>query len=164
MIIEVTADGWLSFDGQRMRCALGRAGMTSNKREGDGATPRGDFPLRRVLFRQDRVSPPKTTLQVAPIGRDDGWCDEPGDPLYNQPVTLPYEASCESLWRDDRLYDMIVVLGHNDDPVVAGGGSAIFLHVAEGDYGPTEGCVAVAVDDLVGIVETSDNSTILRIS
>lgn len=164
MIIEVSSDGWLSYGSRRIRCALGRAGVTSEKREGDGATPLGNFALRRVLYRKDRISLPSISLPVASIEKNDGWCDDPIDPLYNQQVTLPYAASCENLWRDDRLYDLIVVLGQNDDPIVAGKGSAIFLHVVQEGLSPTEGCVAIPPGDLISLVEAADSSTILRIS
>lgn len=134
--------------GERLRCALGRGGVVRDKREGDGATPAGIWPVRRLLYRPDREALPDTALPVSPISETDGWCDDPGDPAYNTPVTLPYPARCEALWRADALYDLVVVLGYNDDPPVAGLGSAIFLHVARPDYGPTEGCVALAADDL----------------
>ena len=88
-------------------------------------------------------------MPLSGIAQDDGWCDAPGDPAYNRPVKLPYSASAERLWREDHLYDIIVVLGFNDDPVVAGKGSAIFLHLAKADYAPTAGCVALALDDML---------------
>jgi len=131
------------------RCAVGRSGVTLNKREGDGATPVGRWPLRRVLFRPDRLEAPPCNLPVDALSPDDGWCDAPTDPRYNEPVTLPYPASHERMWREDALYDIVVVLGHNDDPPQSGAGSAIFLHLATPDYGPTEGCVALARDDLL---------------
>jgi len=131
-----------------MRAALGRRGVTATKREGDGATPIGRFRLRRACYRPDRVPVPQTALPVRALAPDDGWCDAPDDPLYNRPVRLPYPASCESLWRTDGLYDLLVVLGHNDLPVVPGAGSAIFLHVAAPDATPTAGCVALGRDDL----------------
>lgn len=153
MIITVTAEpearqGRLRWNDHEARCALGRSGIAAEKREGDGVTPVGLFPLRRTLYRPDRGDPPGTALPVAPIRPEDGWCDDPADPAYNGPVTLPYPAGHERMWRDDRLYDIVVVLGHNDDPPVPGQGSAVFLHVAREDYGPTEGCVALAPDDL----------------
>jgi L,D-peptidoglycan transpeptidase YkuD (ErfK/YbiS/YcfS/YnhG family) len=120
----------------------------ADKREGDGASPAGVWPIRRVLYRPDRGSAPTTALPVAAISEDDGWCDAPEDPAYNRPVKLPYPASAERMWRDDHLYDLVVILGHNDDPPVAGLGSAIFLHLAKPDYAPTHGCVAVARADL----------------
>lgn len=148
MHIEVFADGTLAWNGRRVQCALGRAGIRAAKREGDGATPAGRFALRRVLYRADRVARPETDLDIAEIGPDDGWCDDPHHPAYNRPVRLPHAGHHERLWRDDGLYDLLVVLGHNDDPPTAGMGSAIFLHVAAPDYVVTEGCVALALEDL----------------
>ena len=144
--------GTLSWAGRQMHCALGRAGIRADKREGDGATPAGLFPLRRLLYRADWLLFPTTRLDAWPIRPDDGWCDDPADPRYNQPVRLPYAARHEVLWRDDRLYDLVVVLGHNDDPVVPGDGSAVFLHVATADYAPTAGCVALAEADLLALL------------
>ena len=139
--------------------------MRRDKREGDGATPVGRFALRRLLYRRDRLpAAPATALPAAVIGRDDGWCDDPGDPAYNRPVRLPYPASHERLWREDGLYDLVVVLGHNDDPPVPGLGSAVFLHVARPDYGPTEGCVALARDDLLVLLEGCGAGTMLEIA
>lgn len=154
MNFEVYADGVFLRTGAELRCALGRSGVVEAavKREGDGATPAGRWPLRRVLYRPDRLRAPRTRLPVAPLGPSDGWCDAPGDLAYNQSVTLPYAGSAERLWREDPLYDLIVVLGHNDAPVVAGHGSAIFLHVARADYAPTEGCVALARTDLLAVL------------
>lgn len=149
MIARVSADFTLAWRGQPLRCALGRGGITAAKREGDGATPAGTLPLRRLLYRADRIAPPPGDLPREPIGPNDGWCDAPHDPHYNRQVSLPCSASHEHLWRNDALYDLIGVLGWNDDPVVAERGSAIFLHVASPDYAPTEGCVALARADLL---------------
>jgi len=133
------------------RIAVGRCGIGEKRREGDGVTPAGTWPVRRVLYRAGKCVP-KTKLPATQITQDDGWCDAPHDPAYNTQVKLPYAASHERLWRDDDLYDLVVVLGFNDAPVVAGAGSAIFLHVARPDFGPTEGCVAVSREDLLAIV------------
>jgi L,D-peptidoglycan transpeptidase YkuD (ErfK/YbiS/YcfS/YnhG family) len=80
---------------------------------------------------------------VRPITRSDGWCDDPTDRNYNRAVRHPYPASAERLWREDDLYDVVVVLGHNARPRVRGGGSAIFMHLARPGYTPTEGCIAL---------------------
>ena len=141
---------------RRMRCAVGRAGIARDKREGDHATPGGAFLMRRVLYRPDREAPPATALPVQPLDPADGWCDAPDDPAYNRAVRLPWRARAETLWRPDHLYDLVVPLGYNDAPVVAGRGSAIFLHLAGPDYGPTEGCVALGRDDLAGILAEAD--------
>ena len=130
------------------RCALGRGGIRTDKQEGDGATPVGVLPLRRVFYRADRVSPPACRLPVEPLAPADGWCDDPADAAYNKRVTLPHPARHETLWREDGLYDLVGVLGWNDAPVVRGRGSAIFLHLARPDLAPTEGCVALAGRDL----------------
>jgi L,D-peptidoglycan transpeptidase YkuD (ErfK/YbiS/YcfS/YnhG family) len=126
--------------------------LKRNKREGDGATPIGAWPMRRLLYRADRMTAPATRLPSSPIAPQDGWCDDPADPAYNRPVRLPFGGRHERLWREDEIYDLLVVLGHNDDPVVAGLGSAIFLHVARGDYRPTEGCVALVHADLARVL------------
>ena len=151
MIFTAHADGRFDLVAHQVRCALGRGGVkpAAEKREGDGASPAGVWPMRRVLWRADRLVRPATALPLTAIGEADGWCDAPGDPNYNRPVRLPYLASAERLWLDEGLYDVVVVLGYNDDPPVAGMGSAIFLHVARPDYAPTAGCVAVALRDLL---------------
>ena len=157
MRIQVTADGWLHQGAQRYRCALGRGGVRPDKREGDGATPAGLFPLRRLLYRADRLARPNSKLPMAEIQPTDGWCDDPGDAAYNRAVMLPHGASAESMWRSDELYDLVVITGHNDNPVVPGEGSAIFIHVASPDYGPTEGCVALARQDLLALLPHLDS-------
>lgn len=152
MEIVVTAPGRLECGDTVYRCALGRGGIVADKVEGDGGTPVGNFPLRRVLFRPDRLPPPATGLPVETLSPGRGWCDDPSHPAYNRPVDLPFPASHEELWRKDGVYDLIVILGHNDDPPVPGKGSAIFMHVARPGYEPTEGCVALALPDLLRVV------------
>src|SRR6266700_4284202 len=130
------------------RCAVGSAGIAEKTREGDGVTPAGAWPLRRVLYRADRIAPPRTLLPTAAIQPDQAWCDVPDDPHYNRLVRLPYATLDERLWREDALYDLIVIVGFNDAPVFPGKGSAIFLHLAQADYAPTQGCVALTLQDL----------------
>jgi L,D-peptidoglycan transpeptidase YkuD (ErfK/YbiS/YcfS/YnhG family) len=166
MTFTAFADGRFDLAGRLTRCALGPRGVVSaaGKREGDGASPAGVWPLRRVLYRPDRRPPPATALPTSPLAPDDGWCDAPDDPAYNRPVKLPYPASAERLWRDDHVYDLIVVLGHNDDPVVAGAGSAIFLHLARPDFPPTEGCVALDAADLEALLRRARPGDALTIA
>jgi L,D-peptidoglycan transpeptidase YkuD (ErfK/YbiS/YcfS/YnhG family) len=166
--LEVFAEGKqtqgrLAWNGHSVPCALGRSGIVSEKREGDGGTPAGRLPLRRLLYRADRLSRPRTGLPAAAIAETDGWCDDPGDPAYNRPVRLPYPGHHEVLWREDELYDLLVVLGYNDAPVAAGRGSAIFLHLARAGYPPTEGCVALAKPDLLRLLEEIGLGDELRI-
>src|SRR5471030_124176 len=148
LIVTSDAQGnWLDWGAGQRRCAVGSGGIAVKGGEGDGITPRGRFAVRELFYRADRIEKPKTILPLHVIHADDGWCDAPGDPQYNQLVKLPYPASAETLWRADRLYDLVAVLGYNDDPVVPGKGSAIFLHIARPDYGPTAGCVALTLGD-----------------
>jgi len=165
MIFTAFADGRVVWPGHEARAALGRGGTMAAalKTEGDGSSPLGVWPIRRVLWRPDKGGPPATALPTAPIAPDDGWCDAPFDPRYNQPVTLPYPASAERMWRDDAVYDLVVVLGHNDDPVLPGAGSAIFLHLAREDFRPTEGCVALARADLEALLAVAGPGDALEI-
>jgi len=155
MDLIVSAPGEARWGDKVMRCAFGPGGIASGKREGDGTTPVGSFPLRWLLYRPDRLVAPVTGLPVSPISPNDGWCDDPADPLYNRAVKLPYRAHHERLWRDDEIYDLVVILGHNDDPVVPGAGSAVFLHVARPDLSPTAGCIVLARDDLLAMLATA---------
>lgn len=150
-------------DQTEVRCALGRGGIGFKSGEGDGITPIGTWPLRRLFYRPDRMDLPITQLRSDPIQPDDGWCDAPEDSNYNRLVTLPYPVSCETMWREDALYDLVVVLGHNDDPVIPGAGSAIFMHLARPDFSPTEGCVALAQQDLLHLLTQCGPDTTIRI-
>ena len=154
----------LRFGDVEVPCAIGRSGIDHRKREGDGLTPVGVWPMRRVLYRPDRLPAPDTGLATSALEPDDGWCDDPADPVrYNRPVKLPYDGSHERMWRDDHLYDIVVVLGHNDDPPVSGMGSAIFMHVARDDYGPTEGCIALSREDLLRVLSRCGPRTVVRV-
>ncbi len=148
----IGADGLLHYQGHRFRAALGRAGINRHKMEGDEATPAGLLPLRRILYRADRLPRPRAQVPLLPLAPHDGWCDDPDDSAYNQPVRLPYAGRHEALWRTDGLYDVIGILGWNDGPVEKRRGSAIFLHVARADFAPTEGCIAVSQQDLIALL------------
>ena len=147
-----------------MTCAFGRGGVTDAKKEGDGCTPIGDWPLRRLYYRQDRVPPPETLLEITVIREDRGWCDESSHPLYNQDVSLPFDASHEQLFREDHLYDLMIPMGYNDQDIVPGAGSAIFFHLARDRYQPTEGCVAIAEADMRRLLPLLSSKTILRVA
>ncbi len=132
--------------------ALGRAGILTNKREGDGATPRGRFRLMRLWWRADRMPRPQTRLPVRRIGKDDGWCEAPGDRNYNRPVKLSADSAADRLWREDHLYDLIIELDHNTRPRVPNRGSAVFIHFARQQYKPTAGCIALKQSDLLKLL------------
>jgi L,D-peptidoglycan transpeptidase YkuD (ErfK/YbiS/YcfS/YnhG family) len=145
-------------------CTIGRSGAcpAAAKREGDGFTPLGRWPLRGALVRRDRVPPLALALPWRRIDPADGWSDDPRDPAYNRPVRHPHSHSAERLWRDDGAYDVIVPLGYNDAPPSAGAGSAIFLHCT--DFArPTEGCVAIAREALLELLPRLTTAEIVEI-
>lgn len=153
----------LYFAGKQYRCAIGKGGFTGNKKEGDGATPLGIFSLRECWYRPDRMPTPQTKLPLKKISKDDGWCDDPQSNDYNHHIKLPFALSHEILWREGGMYNLIIPLGYNDDPVIAGKGSAIFLHVAHADYKPTEGCVALAEEELLELIAGLSNKDRIKI-
>ncbi len=155
--------GLLVADGLTVPCALGRSGIAGRKREGDGATPRGAWHPVTIFWRADRLGRPATVLPARPLRPDDGWCDDPADRRYNRPVRLPYAGRHERLWRDDRLYDVIVVLDYNLARPLKGAGSAIFLHIAAPGFAPTEGCIAVAPAAMRRLLARMDRRTVIEV-
>jgi L,D-peptidoglycan transpeptidase YkuD (ErfK/YbiS/YcfS/YnhG family) len=144
------AAGTVRAFGETHPASFGRGGFcpAADKREGDGKSPLGTWPIRAALIRPDRLPAPQTRLPWRWLRPRDGWSDDVDDPAYNRPVSIPHAFSHEALWRDDGAYDIILVLAHNDAPPVPGLGSAIFWHCRQPDGRPTEGCIALARDVL----------------
>lgn len=165
MIFTASSNGQFTLAGRMVPCAIGRSGMiaAAQKREGDGASPIGIWPIRRFVYRADRLALPQTLLPITATQVQDGWCDEADDPLYNQPVTLPYLASTEQMWREDHVYDLVAILGHNDAPPVPGMGSAIFLHLARPGFTPTEGCIALSLEDMLEVMRLAEPGSAIEI-
>lgn len=166
MLFRAHADGRFEFGGRVLRCAIGKAGAIAgaDKCEGDNRSPLGAWPMREVWYRPDvYLDGPRTALPIRATRPEDGWCDAPGDPNYNRPVTLPYPASAERMWRDDSAYDLVVILGHNDDPPVPGMGSAIFMHLAREGYPGTEGCVVLAREDIEAVLAAAKPGDVVEI-
>lgn len=156
--------GLVLMAGKSYPCAIGKAGATISKREGDKMSPIGLFPLRRLYYRPDVYDrAPETGLETRPIAEDDGWCDAPDHPDYNRPVKRPFPASHEKMWREDGLYDLVVEIGWNDRPPVSGGGSAIFMHIARPGFEGTEGCVALRREDLLEILAALTPESMIEI-
>lgn len=157
--------GTLTADGQMFKCALGRSGLVPDKREGDGGTPVGVFPLRKLYYRADSEPEISTILRSYPIKPGQYWCDDPSDSIhYNQFINNEISARTEKMWRDDHLYDLVVTLGYNDNPPIPGLGSAIFFHLAHEDYRPTEGCVAIARSDMKALLPRLSARTVIDIA
>lgn len=151
----------IQFDGREWPCEIGRGGACAAdaKREGDGCTPLGRWPVRTVLLRRDRWTTVPAYLPWRWLRPTDGWSDDAGDPAYNRPVRHPHPWSAERLWRKDGVYDAILALGHNDAPPRAGAGSAIFLHLR--GPRPTEGCVAIDPATMTALLQWAPASTSL---
>ena len=155
--------GLLTFGGRTHVCALGKAGISAFKREGDGATPMGSMRIVSGYFRTEGVKLRSAGLPLARIRSDNGWCDAVGDRNYNRPVKLPYPASCESMKRADSLYDLVLVMDYNLRPRVQRGGSAIFFHIARDRLTPTEGCIALPKDVMVRLLPLLSARTMLTV-
>jgi L,D-peptidoglycan transpeptidase YkuD (ErfK/YbiS/YcfS/YnhG family) len=146
--------GRLRWPGGSAPAAVGRSGVRAkaNKKEGDGATPTGIYQLVFGFYREDRIKPPPSRLPMRALAPYDAWVDDPTDARYNSLVTLPYPARTERMWRNDGIYDVMIVIGYNMEPVIPGAGSAIFLHMARPNFSATEGCIAVDQAVLVNLI------------
>lgn len=156
-------EGLMAVGGAVFRCALGRTGATVLKREGDGATPAARLRPAWGYLRPPRASAPPALIALRPIDRNLGWCDAPADRNYNRPVRLPYGASHERMLRDDRLYDVLIVLDWNLRPRKRNRGSAIFLHIARPGLQPTEGCIAVEPAVMRRLLPLLSRKTVIRV-
>ena len=142
------AQGWLTAGTQRFACALGPAGIVHDKREGDGGTPAGRFPLLFGYYRPDRPRPLPGSVPLQPLRPLSGWCEDPASPRYNRPIRLPARDGTDRMWREDQLYDLVFVLDQNFRRRVKGRGSAIFFHLARAGLTPTAGCIAISAGDM----------------
>lgn len=160
-LLTLTTPTTLEWRGKVYPCRTGKGGVRLKKVEGDGATPIGSFPLRQIFYRPDRTRPFACDLPLESLTPVDGWCDDPTDPSYNRFIKIPYPASHEILWREDHVYDILVVVGYNDSPPVPPKGSAIFIHLMNEAKTPTDGCIALFRKDLIEILSEIDPSTVL---
>ncbi len=169
IIVETTSweatTGRVKVGGHVFDCTLGRAGVIAadDKREGDGKTPLGTYPLRQLIWRADRAPRPETQLPVEELTPETGWCEDPADPAYNTKVALPHTGSVDRMTRDDHLYDYVIVVGYNDAPPVAGRGSAIFIHLAREAMTPTKGCVGLRRADMLTLLKACDSNATLTV-
>lgn len=154
--------GLINIDGTVFPCALGRGGISANKREGDGATPLASMRLLSGYFRRGRFVT-RSALPLKAISSTLGWCEVPDDRNYNRPVAIPYGASHERMKRDDNLYDAVIVLDWNIRPRRRGRGSAIFFHLARPGFTPTQGCVAVSHAVMARLLPRLSRRTMLRV-
>lgn len=154
----------LSFDRVSFFCVFGKDGITENKIEGDWKTPKGIFPLRKIYYRPDRIERIKTDIECIPLSEKDIWCDDINKDEYNTFTKLPFDGSYENLWREDELYDIIIVIGYNDNPIIKNNGSAIFIHVAKENMGYTKGCLALKKEDMLDLIKNINSNSQIEIS
>ena len=155
---------FLYFNEYKIKCAIGKRGITSKKIEGDEKTPKGTFTLKSIFYRKDRISSIKTSLKKTIIKKNMGWCDDSSSRYYNRLVKLPFNLSAEKLWLKARVYDVIIIINYNLKPTIKNKGSAIFLHIAKRNYGPTKGCIAITKKDIILLISKMNNKTKIKIS
>jgi len=154
---------YLHYLNYKIKCAIGKNGVTKNKLEGDLKTPSGIFKLKKILYRRDRIKLLKTSLKRNYIKKNSGWCDDPASKYYNKEIKFPFKGSAENLWRKDNIYDLIIILNYNLKPIIKNKGSAIFLHLCKKNYAPTKGCVAINKKDMMKLLVDIKNNTKLII-
>jgi len=152
-MIIIKKSGYLEYKNLKFRCALGKAGIKKKKKEGDNITPEGTFKIIKVYFRPDKIKNFVTSIKKKKIKKNIGWCDDPVSNSYNKEIKLPSRFGHEKLYRKDNLYDLILVLNYNTNPIIKNKGSAIFIHIAKKNYEPTAGCVALKKKDLVELLK-----------
>jgi L,D-peptidoglycan transpeptidase YkuD (ErfK/YbiS/YcfS/YnhG family) len=153
----------LSFKKLKFKCSLGKNGVTKNKVEGDKRTPSGVYRLKQVFYRADRINKITTNLKKIKIKKNMGWCDDPSSKRNNRLIKIPYKFSHEKLYRKDHIYDIVVILNYNMNPVVKKRGSAIFIHITKKNYLKTLGCIALKKNDLLEILNRVKKDNIIKI-
>ena len=149
----------LSYKSYKLKCSIGKCGITNSKKEGDLATPKGVFGLGPLYFREDRNQYFKTKLKKRVIKKNMGWCDDIQSKKYNKEIYFPFNFGAEKLYRKDNIYDIIINIKYNQTPVIKSKGSAIFLHVAKKSYEKTKGCIALSKRDLLKILPLINKKT-----
>jgi L,D-peptidoglycan transpeptidase YkuD (ErfK/YbiS/YcfS/YnhG family) len=162
-MIIIKKSGYIEYKNLKFRCALGKAGIKKKKKEGDNITPQGTFKIIRVYYKRDKIKNIKTSIKKKEIKKNIGWCDDPLSNSYNKEIKLPSKFTHEKLYRKDNLYDLILVLNYNINPIIKNKGSAIFIHIAKKKYEPTSGCIALKKEDLVELLKNIKKNTKIKI-
>ena len=154
---------FLLYNGYKLKCSIGKSGLTYHKKEGDLTTPKGTFRLGALYYRKDRVSKLKTKIKKKIIKKNMGWCDDSRSKKYNREITFPFKHRAEKLYRKDKIYDLFIDIKYNFKPTIKGKGSVIFLHIAKGKYLPTKGCIAIKKKDFLRILPLIKRDTKISI-
>ena len=154
----------LFYKGYKLKCSIGKSGITKSKKEGDFATPKGIFKLGLLYYRKDRIKPLKSKIKKKIIKKNMGWCNDARSKKYNQEIKFPYKYRAEKLYRKDKIYDIFINIKYNYSPIIKKKGSAIFLHIAEKNYRSTQGCIAIAKSNFLKILPLVNRNTKISIN
>ena len=163
-MIIVKKSGYLQYKNLKFRCALGKAGIKKKEKEGDNVTPKGIFKITSMYYRPDKIKNIITAVKKIKIKKNIGWCDDPNSHFYNQQISLPKKFGHEKLYRNDSLYDLILVLNYNVNPIIKNKGSAIFIHIAKKNYKKTKGCIALKKKHLIELISKIKKNTKIKIN
>ena len=163
-MIIIKKSGYIQYKNLKFRCALGKAGIKKKEKEGDNVTPKGIFKITSMYYRPDKIKNIITAVKKIKIKKNIGWCDDPNSHFYNQQISLPNKFGHEKLYRNDSLYDLILVLNYNVNPIIKNKGSAIFIHVAKKNYKKTKGCVALKKKHLIELISKIKKNTKIKIN
>ena len=154
----------LLYKGYKLKCSIGKSGITASKMEGDLASPKGIFELGLLYYRKDRIKSLKCRIRKRIIKKNMGWCNDSRSKKYNQEIYFPFKYGAEKLYRKDKMYDIFINIKYNHTPIVKGNGSAIFLHLTDKKYKPTSGCVAILKKDFLKILPLINKNTKILIN
>ena len=163
-MIIVKKSGYLQYKNLKFRCALGKAGIKKKEKEGDNVTPKGIFKITSMYYRPDRIKNIITAVKKIKIKKNMGWCDDPDSHFYNQQISLPNKFGHEKLYRNDHLYNLILVINYNTNPIIKKKGSAIFIHIAKKNYKKTKGCIALKKKHLIELISKIKKNTKIKIN
>ena len=163
-MIIIKKTGYLQYKNLKFRCALGKAGIKKKEKEGDNVTPKGIFKITSMYYRPDRIKNITTAVKKIKIKKNIGWCDDPDSHFYNQQISLPNKFGHEKLYRNDHLYDLILVINYNTNPIIKNKGSAIFIHIAKKNYKKTKGCIALKKKHLIELISKIKKNTKIKIN
>lgn len=158
-MIIIKKSGYLIYKNLKFKCALGKAGIKNKKIEGDNITPKGTYKIIKIFYRNDRIKKIISKFKLIKIKKNMGWCDDIKSKRYNRLLILPSKYTHEKLYRNDNLYDLILVLDYNMKPIIKNKGSAIFIHISSKNYANTKGCIALKKKHLIKIISQLTKNT-----
>ena len=159
-MIIINKSGYLKYKDLKFRCALGKAGINIKKKEGDNITPIGTYNISKIYYRKDRIKKLFSKFKLIEIKKNMAWCDDSKSKNYNKLIKLPSKFTHEKLFRKDEVYDLIIPLNFNTKNIKKNRGSAIFIHVANKKFSPTQGCIALKKEDLICLIKNIKNNKI----